>query len=418
MWRTWQVAVGVVGVLIGVAGRAEDWPAWRGAGGDGVSAEAKFPTKWSATENIRWKVALPGPGNSTPIVAGGRVFVSCAAEQGHQRSLLCLDRANGKQLWTKTVTFAPDEPTHSTNPFCSASPVTDGERVIVSHGSAGLFCYNFAGEELWHRDLGEFKHVWGNAASPVLFEKLVILSCGPGLNAFVIALDKKTGQDVWRQDIPEMKSAKLDEFHGSWSTPVLYRDINRPTLLLSLPTRLFAVDPRSGATIWSCGGLSKLVYTSPLVVDDIIVTMCGYHGPALAVRAGGEGDVTESRRLWLTEKPNPQRIGSGVVVGKHVYILNENGVAWCIDPATGETKWEQRAGQGKSWSSMNYAAGRLYVINMDGTTVVLDPDPTQCKIIAENPLGEQTCASLAFSNGEIFARTYKHVYCIGEGAGD
>jgi outer membrane protein assembly factor BamB len=171
------------------------------------------------------------------------------------------------------------------------------------------------------------------------------------------------------------------------------------------------VNPKTGDEVWSCAGLSNLVYTSPLVAKEEVVAMCGYGGPAIGVQRGGKGDVTESHRLWVTPS-NPQRIGSGIVVGDYVYIVNENGVAWCLNPKTGERKWEKRLGGVNFWSSSCQAEGRIYVTNFDGDTFVLEADPSACKVLAENKIGEQTRGSLAFSGGLAFLRTHQNLYCF------
>jgi outer membrane protein assembly factor BamB len=392
--------------------QAEDWPTWRGPRGDGHSADAGFPLQWSTTENVLWKVPLAGPGNSTPIVAGSRVFLSSANDAGRVRSLTCYRRDTGAKLWQKDVTFSEDEPTHPNNPYCSSSPVTDGERVIVWHGSAGLYAYSVDGDLLWTRDLGKFQHIWGNGSSPLICDDLVILNAGPGVTAFVAALDKHTGDVVWRRDFPDMAAQKVDEYRGSWSTPVMASLGGQNTLLLSLPLRLYAVDPLTGSDIWSCDGLGKLSYATPLPSENAIVAMSGYHGPAIGVKPGGRGDVTATHRLWIHEEAPPQRVGSGVIVDGHAYILNEPGIAWCIDVTTGEVLWKHRLDTGPSWSSMCYADGRLYVNDMEGTTFVLQPDEAECTVLAKNTLGEQMRASLAFSEGQIFIRTFEHLYCI------
>ncbi len=395
---------------------AENWPGWRGPQGIGTTTETGFPLQWSQEKNIRWRVALPGPGNSTPIVWADRVFVTCATDKGKQRSLICFDRKTGKQQWKQSVAYEAVEVTHKTNPQCASSPVTDGQQVVAWFGSAGLCAYTMEGKQLWKRDLGKFDHIWGTASSPIIFEDLVILNGGPGLRSFWIAIDKKTGQDAWRWEPPEAKSVKVDEFRGSWSTPVIHGTGTDALMFLSMPMRLYAVEPRTGKVRWSCGGLSKLVYTSPLVTRDTVTVMCGYHGPSLTVRRGGKGDVTASHRLWLLEdkQHNPQRVGSGVVVGDHVYILNEPGIAWCMELKTGKKLWQQRLGKGNSWSSMCYIEGRLYIVNTAGTTFVLEPSPEACKVLAENPLDELTRGSQAFSQGQIFVRTYEHLVCIGK----
>jgi outer membrane protein assembly factor BamB len=394
---------------------AGDWLAWRGPLGTGISDEKNVPTSWSKDENIKWKVPLDGPGNSTPIVVGKLVLITHSPAKSKSRGLWAYDRATGDLAWKHEVQYDDKEPTHGTNPFCSASPVSDGERVIAWYGSAGLFCYDLAGNVQWQKDLGKVEHIWGYGTSPLIHENLVIVNYGPGLNSFVAALDKRSGDEVWRKEYAGQKSEKPEDYRGSWSTPVLYKQGDRTLLLLSLPEKFRAVDPASGEEVWTCDGPSKLVYTSPLVAGDIVVTMCGYGGPALAVRPNGTGDQT-ANRLWIHPR-NPQRVGSGVVVGDYIYIRNEAG-CWCLDPKTGDRKWEDELGGGQSWSSMTYADGRIYSVNTAGTTYVIEPTPEKCKIIAENKLGETTRASVVVSDGQIFLRTHQNLYCIQTGAGN
>jgi len=177
---------------------AEDWPAWRGAAGDGVVADAKLPLKWSDTENVLWHIELPDRGNSTPIVIDGLVILTQAVDATKQRSTMAFQADNGELVWKKGVTYSEDETSHRDNPYCAASPVSDGDRVFSWYGSAGLYCYDMKGKELWRRDLGKQKHMWGNAASPVLYKDLCILSFGPGEREFLLAVDKKTGKTVWQ----------------------------------------------------------------------------------------------------------------------------------------------------------------------------------------------------------------------------
>src|SRR5436190_6214936 len=196
---------------------------------------------------------------------------------------MCFDRATGKQLWFRTFSFRGKEPTHDTNPYGSATCATDGERVIASLGSAGLLCVDFAGKELWKKDLGEFIHIWGNASSPVIHGDLVYLWCGPGEHQFLIALNKKTGEKVWRQDEPGGKSGEKGntDWVGSWSTPIIAKVGDREELILSVPYKVKGFDPKSGKELWSCDGLGALVYTSPVVSSDgIVVALSGYGGPA------------------------------------------------------------------------------------------------------------------------------------------
>lgn len=407
-------ARGVLLLMLASTVRAENWPAWRGPTGQGHSTETNLPTKWSATENVKWKVPLPDAGNSTPIVWGDKIFLTQATENGKKRSLWCLARKDGSKLWEKTVEYGGSEPKHQTNTYCAASPVTDGERVVVSHGSAGVYCYDFAGKELWHRDLGECRHIWGNAASPVIHKDLVILNFGPGPRTFLIAMNKKTGEDVWKLDEVGKKEG---EYFGSWSTPVVAEVKGRTELLMTWPAVVKGYEPETGKLIWSSRGLEKeggadrLSYASPLATNDVVVALAGFHGAGIGVKAGGTGDVTDTHRLWRVAKGNPQRVGSGVIVGDHVYSAEENGVA-CIELKTGKEVWKQPM-PGRTWSSLVHAEGRLYVVGEQGETFVLAAKP-ELELIARNKLdGAITRASIVPNGGELLIRTYKHLWCIG-----
>jgi outer membrane protein assembly factor BamB len=395
--------------------RAENWPAWRGLRGDGTSAEKGLVTTWSAKDNVRWKVPLPGPGNSTPIVWGPRIFLTQSLDRaGTQRAVLCLHREDGRLLWQKVTLFQGKEPTHDTNPYCSASPVTDGQRVIASLGSAGVVCYDLQGKQLWHRDLGPFIHVWGNASSPVLHGDRVILNCGPGERTFLLAMDRKTGKDLWKKEEPGGKAGlKKEEWIGSWSTPRIVRVAGKDQLIMTWPHAVKAYDPEDGALVWTCRGLSRLVYTSPLATPEVVVALSGFHGSALAVKTGGQGDVTDTHRLWHHTRSNPQRIGSGVIVGEHLYLANAGpGVVQCLELKTGKEVTSKRLG-GNHWGSIVHADGKLYATDQAGTTFVLAAAP-KLELLASNRLGEPTNASLAVSGGELFLRTHRHLWCIGK----
>ena len=399
-------------VLSAVAARADNWPAWRGPTGQGHCAEANLPLKWSATENVKWKVPLPDVGNSTPVVWGKRVFVTQATDGGAKRSLICFDRADGSKVWEKTVTYSGTEPKHETNTYCAASPATDGERVVVSHGSAGLFCYDLDGKELWTRDFGPCLHIWGSASSPVIYKDMVIHHFGPHETTFLIALDKATGTDRWKVD---EAGKKQGEYFGTWSTPVV-ADVNgRTQLVMSWPGAIKGYDPAGGKLLWTCRGLEKdkandrLTYTSPLVGGGVVVGMAGFGGPSLGMRTGGTGDVTDTHRLWRTPT-NPQRIGSGVVIGDHVYAVNEPGVV-CLELKTGKPVWDEKV-PGGCWSSIVHAGDRLYVVGQQGDTLVFAAKP-ESEVLARNRLdGATTRASLVPSDGEFFVRTYKHLWCV------
>ncbi len=421
------MAVAACWMLSIQTGVAENWPNWRGPENLGISSESNLPLVWSPDENIAWKVKLPQRGNSTPIVWGDRLFVTQAVEAENRRTLMCFDRSDGTMLWQTGTVYTAEEPTHRTNPYCSASPVTDGQRVIAWFGSAGVFCYDFDGNELWRRDLGVQEHEWGHAASPVLYHELCFLSFGPGKREFVIALNKHTGEPVWQFDVPRTAPPDVaddektpqqrgPELRGSWSTPLVIRAAGRDELIVTLPRRVVALDPSRGRKLWNCEGLGPLVYTSPMWGDGILVALGGYHGASLAVKPGGSGDVTENLRVWHQPK-SKLLLGCGVVHEDHIYVADMQGVAQCLDLQSGKPVWQQRlkatGSDNATWSSMILTADeRLYLLNKAGDTFVLSASP-RFELLATNALDEATNASIVISDGEIFIRTHEHLWCVG-----
>jgi outer membrane protein assembly factor BamB len=398
---------------------AADWPAWRGPTGQGVSEEKNLPLKWSAKEIVKWKIPLANPGNSTPVISGGKVFLTQANKGGTERSLYCFDRTDGKELWKKTIEYAEKETNWTPDWYANASPVADGDRVIVSFGSAGVYCFDFTGKELWKRtDLGKFEHAFGNSSSPVLYDDLVIQWCGvneKGRN-YLLGMEKKTGKTVWDKD----------ETFGSWSTPVIAKIDGKDQLLLGQSRDvkgapadkqgyLRGYDPKTGSELWKCQGLNSFVYTSPLVSDGVAVNMSGYAGSSIAVKLGGTGDITADR-LWFHKSPANQRVGSGVILGEHLYMVDEDGKPHCYELKTGNDLWKDEAKLrgGVTWGSITAADGKLYLLMRSGETNVLAANP-KFEILATNALdGSQTNSSVAISNGEVFLRTFKHLWCISE----
>ena len=398
---------------------ADNWPMWRGPLGTGVAKEKQLPTRWDSQTNVKWKTPLPERGNSTPVIWEKRVFLTQAREA--QRLVVCLNRADGTVLWEKGTDYAGPEKFHPTNTPCAASPATDGEIVVANFGSAGIFAFDFEGRKLWQVDLGPVTHQWGYAASPVLDSERCYIHFGPGTNHMVVALEKRSGKKLWQVDVPiEHPSERTDGFAGkqgevgSWSTPILVQADQRPELVVSLPGRLAAFDPKSGAKLWRCGGLNPLLYTSAMAGEGVVIGAGGYGGSTVAVRPGGVGDVTE-QRMWhkLRDK---QRIGSGVIAKGHLFILNTPGTAQCISLKTGDTVWEQRlSGTGsrsESWSSMILVNDLIYVNNQAGDVFILRAAP-EFELIATNSILDGVMnASVAASDGEIFLRTEKNLWCI------
>lgn len=410
--------------------RAENWPAWRGPTGQGVSAEQDLPVTWSATENVRWKVALPHAGNSTPIIWGDRIFITQAhqvtqwppkvpdyyaggASPGgfgiaEQRSVMCFRRSDGKLLWQRDTTYKEPQMTHATNPFCSASPVTDGECVIASHGPAGMVSYDLDGKPLWKYDVGKLEHLWGTASSPVLFDDLCIQWCGPGERQFLVALDKQTGEKIWETHEPGGDSGITSrKFLGSWCTPIITHVGGDAQLVFALPRNLKGYDPRTGKELWSARIGGSYCYLSPMLVDGLAV-----YGSRL-LKLGGTGDITGDQ---LGHQIGSMFISTAVIAGEYQYTLNNVGVPACYEWKTGKELWKSqiktRPGGKEAWGSLVHADGRIYIADKNGTTTVFAAGP-RYEHLATNRLNESTNASIAISGGDIFIRTYKHLWCIG-----
>lgn len=407
---------------------AANWPAWRGdIAGSGISSEPNAPTSWSKTKNVLWRVDLPNRGNSTPIVWEDRVFLTQVVEAENYRTLMCLDRATGSTLWQQGVVYDKPERTHRTNPYCSASPVTDGERIVVAFGSAGVYCYDFNGNELWKRDLGPQRHTWGNASSPILFGDLCILYHGPDENAAIVAMDKKTGKTKWKYTEPKWDTrGRTDGFKGneekgitgSFSTPIIVNYQSRDELIMSFPNEIKALNPKTGKELWSCKGLNPLIYTSAIYSEGVVVGMGGYNGNSIAVKVGGNGDVTKSHRLWQ-QVPGQGGIGSGIVHDGHIYFPDNGGVAHCLNLETGNTVWKERLkGEGRGtamWSNFTKAGDNIYSINKSGDVIIFKASPTFEQVAANSIGNEESNSSIIVVDGEIFLRTHKALWKIGRG---
>ena len=401
--------------------QAGDWPAFRGPNGNGIADEPKAPLRWSSDDNIAWKTPI-GPGNGSPIVSNGKVFVLNATDSGRKRSLHCLDRKTGKSLWVKSVKFDKKDPTHQTNPYCGSTPASNGKIVLAWHGSAGLYAYDHSGKQLWKKELGEFKHMWGYGTSPLINGDQVIMHSGPGKRIFMGAYNINNGDTIWENDEPQdgdgQRRTKDGSYMGSWATPILATIGGKRQLICTMPTRVNGYDVKSGKILWWCNGISgqrgDLAYSSPIVAGDLCYANGGYMGPAIGFPLGGSGDLT-TKRLWRVKQTH-QNIGSGVFVNGHIYKANAGPNSLeCIDPKTGVSKWlHKRSKAGNHWGSIIHAAGRLYVTGQKGITLVYQASPKKFNLLAANDLKERCNATPAFSDGQIFIRTYKHVYCIGK----
>ncbi|MEO6751861.1 MAG: PQQ-binding-like beta-propeller repeat protein [Chthoniobacteraceae bacterium] len=414
---------------------AGNWPAWRGPAADGTTPETDLPLHFSATEGVKWKVPLPERGNSTPIVWGRQIFLT--QNVGTRRTVMCLDRKDGHTLWQAGPEWKGEDITHGTNPYCSSSPATDGERVVAWFGSAGLWCWSLDGKEQWHVDLGPQKHIWGYGASPVLHGDLCILNFGPGERSFIVAVDKRTGKEVWRFNVPapEVKEGSGGEkgFIGSWNTGIVSEFAKVESFLISLPGALFCLDLNTGKECWHCNGLNALAYAEPIITGNmkpiyaspkitvelpLYAAFGGYGGFALGVQPEGGGNITDKARLWQ-ERKNPQRIGSNVERDGVAWLVGEPGIIQCIVLATGKDLWKERmqtpAGRANTWSSLVRSGDRIYAVTQNSDVVVFKASTEKYEQLAVNSLGDGlTNSSLAVSDGQLFLRTHKHLWCIGK----
>jgi outer membrane protein assembly factor BamB len=399
---------------------AANWPEWRGPERDGSTTEKNFPISWSTESNVVWRVELPEAGNSSPIVWKDRVFVTQAI--GKQRAILCVERSSGKVLWTSGPTYdEPEETMKESNPYCAASPVTDGERVIAHFGSAGLYCFDFNGRELWHAELGKISHPFGTASSPCLDGERCFVFVGPGKSAMesMVAVEKRSGKIAWRAEALQPNAEEMTKVSsngppiGSWSTPIVIQHDGRKELAMAFDFRFGAYDVKTGKLNWQKNGLGLQTYVTPLWTDGMLIPMSGT--TTVAVKPPGRGD-TEPETVW-TQSKSKFRFGSGVATEKHLYYLSENGLAECWEKSTGKILWQERLqGPGKkmtSWSSLSMAGRTIYAPNQSGDVFVFAAEPA-FRMLSTNSVAEPTNASLALAGGNVIMRTHRALWCFGK----
>ncbi len=390
---------------------AENWPCWRGPRGDGTSLEANVPAQWDGAkgENIAWKVAIPYGGHSSPIVWENRVFVTGADTTKTRRMLMAFDRRDGKLVWERDVDEAPLEKKHKLNSWASGTPATDGRLVFASfldEKEMLVAAYDFDGNEKWKVRPGVFSSVHGYCTSPVLFEKLVIVNGDHDGAAYLAALDRDTGKTVWKTD-RENKTR-------SYCTPII-RDIDgRTQMILSGSKCVASYDPRTGERHWILDGPTEQFVASPVENKGLIFITGGFPDKhILAIDPRGSGKITEQSHVkWHHLNKGVSYVPSPVAAGQYFYCVADGGIGGCYDAATGEIKWHERLGRHHS-GSLVAAAGRVYFLDDDGMTHVLEVGP-EFKVLATNPLGEEAYSSPAISRGQIFIRGEHHLFCIGD----
>lgn len=396
---------------------ADNWPQWRGPALNGVSREKNLPVKWNQQENITWKLAVPDRSGATPIIWNNHLFLNVA--EGSELFLWCVDRNRGAVVWKKLL-GSGNHMMRKQN-MSSPSPVTDGRNVWVMTGTGILKEFDFSGNEIWARDIqkeyGKFGLNWGYASSPLLHEDALYVQVLHGMKtddpSYVMRLDKKTGKTIWRIERPTQAQRESPD---SYATPALLRNGNTLELVVLGGDCVTGHDLATGKELWRGNGLNPennpfhRIVASPVAVDGIVYAPTRVR-PLTAFRGGGRGDITETHRLWTFN--NGPDVPSPVTDGTYFYSVTDNGVMWCLDAKTGkEIYGRQRLRSGTYSSSPVLADGKIYISNEDGLTTVIRAGP-QFEVLAENELGDYCLSSPAISDGQIFIRTSKFLYCVG-----
>ena len=410
----------------------ENWTQWRGPTADGIaSSNAKPPVTWDSKTNVKWIASLPGEGTATPIIWGDQVFV-VSAEKTSQKSpapianderaktkpdeyvyrflVTSLDRESGEMRWQKLATEqVPHEGRHETNSYAAGSPTTDGERLYVSFGSRGIFCYTIQGDLVWNIDLGDMRtrSGWGEAVTPVLAGELLIVNWDQEEGSFITALDKRTGKQVWKVERPGEVT--------SWNTPLATTFNGKSIIVVNGTNRARAYDALTGLELWSCGGQTTNAIPSPIRFQNAAICMSGYRAACgLAIPLDSTGDITEKgSAIWSVNKGTPY-VPSPVISGTRLFFTAGNSdVLSCVDATTGKILFDRRriSSVGSLYASPVIANGHLYFTGRDGTTVVLK-DNDNLDLVSVNPLLDAIDASPVAVDNQLFLRSWTKLYCI------
>ena len=396
-------------VLLGSASAlGEGWPQFRGPDGEGHSAERHLPITWSETENIAWKVPIAGLGWSSPVLKDDQIWLTTADVEGHSLRAVCLDRRTGRLLHDVEV-FHKEKPEkiNGKNSHASPTPILEGERVYLHYGTHGTACLSIDGEIIWKTIL-EYNHGHGPAGSPTLFGDMLIISCDGRTEQFIVALDKHTGEIIWKRDRPDGRHA--------YSTPLVVQVDGKSQLVSTGGDRVTAYAPLTGEEIWWSRYIGYSLVPRPVYGHGLMFICSGFNPPATlyAIRPDGQGDVTDSHVVWTLKRGVPLT-PSPLLVGDELLIVSDKGIAACLDARTGAQHWQQRLAGAFSASPV-YAAGRIYLLNEEGVTTVVAAGPS-FKLLATNQLDGRTLASIAVSDGAIYLRTDKHL-CRIESSGE
>jgi outer membrane protein assembly factor BamB len=388
---------------------AENWASWRGPREDGTCLEKGVPTNWDVATNALWKTPLPGAGHASAIVWGDRVFTVTGVPDTLERALLCLDRATGKILWQKTVTKGPLEKIHPENSYGSGTPVTDGKRVYVCFrvGDDVVAAAHDAadGKQAWMVKVGTHVGEWGFSMEPVLFEDKVIIDGDSKGDSFLVALSRDDGHTLWRV-------ARTNK-GITYSAPYIREMAGRPQLIQCGDRCVASFDPRDGKPLWTVDGPSQEFAATPVYSEKTGLVYISSSWPdthILAIKPDGNGNVTKTHVAWEDKKGAPY-IPSLILADDYLLSVNPGGIAYCYDAATGKVQWQERLG--RHHASPVLIEGLCYFINDDGEINVIKPG-AKFERVAQYKLGEQCYASPAVSDGQVFIRGFKTMFCIGK----
>jgi len=396
-----------VSMIASAGDGAQYWPRWRGPSGQGLVSGTGYPDKWSATENVFWKVSVPGDGNSSPVVWDDRIFLTTARDGGRRLSLLAYRRSDGVQLWEA---FAPEgrvEAVHEKNGHASATVSTDGRLIYASFGSRGLMAFDFNGKLAWRQDLGAISNYWGTAGSPLLYkDRVIIYQDQQRAESFIAAFDAASGKQLWRT----VRNASV-----GWGSPVAIHSGGRDEIVVNGQYAVVAYNPENGSELWRVNGTTMEVVPTIVVGHGLIFSSSGRAGPTLAIRPGGQGDVTRTHLVWSSPRGSPF-IPSPILHEDQLYMVNDmTSIATAFDARTGRTLWQSRLGaaQREGFSASPVAVdGKIFFTNDDGETFVLRGG-ADFKLLHVNSIGERTLASPALVDGRWYIRTAGHLFAIG-----
>ena len=429
-----------LGVVAGSA-LAGEWTRFRGSNGNSVASESKHPAEWSESSNVAWKVKMPGRGWSHPVVTGDKVFVTTAVTENEEKpkrfdggitpgakdptkdvyqwKVFCLSLKTGKVLWEQTpFEGKPAMPKHRGNTYASETPVTDGERVIAYFGVKGVVCYDLAGKPQWSKSLGAHPHRagWGYGSSPVLVGEAVVIQCDNEQTSFLVGLDKKTGDELWRIERDEK---------SNWSTPYLWKNKLRTELVVAGGKKMRSYDPVTREVLWEMAGSGRTsvspVGDDELLYVDSVDAFQGSPGIVAAIRAGASGDIslpdaktTSSEFVAWSLMYKSYRNSSPLLFGGGLYMVEQiSGIVRCFDPKTGKILYQQRLPESTGFTSSPWANdGKVFLLDDSGVTAVIEPGP-QFKLISSNRLDDEIFwSSAAISDGQLLLRGQQHLYCI------